>query len=326
MLFEKDHQPPEDGKPKNVVLRTFKALGTVNTIYVPGQGDKDAVDAAARRIMALDDMLSVFKPDSEISKVNAAAGRESISVGDDAMRLLERAVFFSRISGGAFDVTAGPLVDVWGIGTGKHFVPGEGEIEQARSLVGYEDVILDAAQSRAMLRREGQKIDLGGIAKGFAADEAGRVLTEHGVKSALVNLGGNIVAIGKRPDGEPWSIGVQDPEKQTGTYMGTLDISDRTVVTSGANEQFFYKDGVKYHHIIDPRTGYPAVSDLLSVTVVGRCSMDMDALATAVFVEGMIKGVELANRLDAQAVLIRQDGSIFVTKALKNQFHIIYDY
>ena len=117
---------------------------------------------------------------------------------------------------------------------------------------------------------------------------------------------------------------MQHPEKQTGAYVGALDIRDKTVVTSGANEQFFYKDGVKYHHIIDPRTGKPASSDLLSATVVGRCSMDMDALATAVFVTGMEKGVEMVSRLGAQAVLIRLDGSVFVTKALENQFRFIY--
>jgi thiamine biosynthesis lipoprotein len=234
--------------------------------------------------------------------------------------VLKRAVFFSEASGGSFDITAAPLVALWGIGKKGTFIPETSEIEAAKALVGYRDIIIDEENSRVMLRRRGQRINLGGIAKGFTADAVKDTLLSYGIDSALVNLGGNVAAIGSKPGGEPWTIGIQDPTKPTGAYIGVVEVRDKTLVTSGANEQFFIHGGVRYHHIIDPRTGMPADTGLLSVTAIGGCSMDMDALTTAVFVLGMEKGMELLQRFGAQAVFVKTNGEVYVTEGLRASF------
>jgi thiamine biosynthesis lipoprotein len=148
------------------------------------------------------------------------------------------------------------------------------------------------------------------------------LIVSLGIGSALVNLGGNVAAIGSKPDGGPWTIGIQDPTKPTGAYIGVVEVRDKTLVTSGSNEQFFVRDSVRYHHIIDPRTGMPADMDLLSVTAIGSCSMDMDALTTAVFILGMEKGTELLKRFGAQAVFVKTNGEVYVTEGLRNNFRL----
>ena len=187
----------------------------------------------------------------------------------------------------------------------------------------YRKLILEEEDHRAALIYEGQAIDLGGIAKGYAAEEVKRVLIENNVKSALINLGGNILAIGVQPDGEPWKIGIQNPMEPTGTYFGTLAVADKTVVTSGSNERFFIKDGIRYHHILDPRTGMPARSEILSVTAVCDCSTDADALTTSVFVLGPERGMELAQKLKAEMIFVTENLDVMVSNGLRGQFNLL---
>jgi FAD:protein FMN transferase len=303
--------------------RVFKALGTVNSISVPAIADNEGVYAAVKRVMDIDDMMSAFKPDSEIYRINESAGMDFVEVSEGTMQLLKRSRYFSEISEGAFDITAAPLVNLWGIGKKSRYIPEEDKIRQAKSLVGYRGMILDEANRRVMLARRGQSVGLGGIAKGYAADEVRRVLREHGIKNALINLGGNIWAMGKRNADEPWRIGVQDPLEPTGNAMGHLLIENETVVTSGSYEQCFFKNGVRFHHILDPRSGRPAATGLLSVTVIGNCSMDMDALTTAVFVLGLTKGMRLLRRLDVRAIFVDTAREVFVTNCLQDSFEFM---
>jgi len=304
------------------VKRIFTALGTVNSISVPDCTNDEAIYAAVKRVMDIDDTLSVFKPNSEISRINTNAGVDFVTVGGDTMRLLQRSLFFSEASEGAFDITAAPLINLWGIGKKQRYIPNEDQTGKARSLVGYQDLILDEVNGRAMLARRGQSISLGGIAKGSAADEVRRILKQHGIRNALVNLGGNIWAMGKKYNSQPWRIGVQDPTEPTGIFMGDLLIEDQTVVTSGSYEQYFDQNGVRYHHILDPRSGNPAATGLLGVTAVGSCSMDMDALTTAVFVLGIEKGAQLLQCIGAQAVFIDIDRNVYVTEGLREKFSL----
>jgi thiamine biosynthesis lipoprotein len=183
--------------------------------------------------------------------------------------------------------------------------------------------------SSAALRNKGQKLDLGGIAKGFAADEAKRILIENGVKSALINLGGNILTLGNKEDGSPFRIGIQNPLRQTGQFIGVLSASDRTIVTSGTNERFFVKDGIRYHHIINPHTGYPAQTGLLSVTVVCENSMYADALTTSLFVLGVEKGLKLLEQTGDEAIFITDGNStgngmqMIMTKEIIKKFESV---
>ena len=265
---------------------------------------------------------SVFKPYSEISAINANAGVGFVSLSSDTMLLLKRSLYFSRITEGVFDITAAPLIALWGIGKKHNFIPSKKEISHVKRLCNYHGLILDETNSRAMLAHRGQSINLGAIAKGYAADEVKRILGESGIQNAMINLGGNIWAVGEGPSAQSWMIGIQNPMEPTGEAMGHLLVRDQTIVTSGSYEHFFIKNGMRYHHILDPRTGQPAKTNLLGITVIGNCSMDMDALATSVFIMGYEKGTQLIERMGAQAIFIDTSQNVFITKELRDKFHL----
>jgi FAD:protein FMN transferase len=314
----------ETEKSEKNVTRIFKALGTVNSIHVPCCIDKGTVDLAVERVNEIDDRMSVFKQNSDIYRVNYNSGASFFPVHTDTFELIKKAAFFSALSEGAFDVTVSPLIELWGIGRKVISVPETDDIEDARSLTDYKSIIIDEENLSVMLKKRGQRIDLGGIAKGYAADEVKRILLEHGIKNAIINLGGNVVAIGMSPANENWIIGIQNPFAQTGAFIGTVDLKDETAVTSGLNEKYFIRDGIRYHHIIDPRTGMPADTGIASVTVIGGCSADMDGLSTAVFVLGIEKGINMIRKLGAEALIIGTSGSVLITEGLKSRFRFMY--
>lgn len=303
--------------------RCFNALGTINYIKIFNFENEEIIDAAVNRIFEIEKVMSAFKERSDIGRINKNAGGGFTAVCQDTIILLKRALEFSQMSSGAFDITVRPLVELWGIGKKKNFVPDKREIRETIKLVNYRDILIDSEQSCAALRHPGQAVDLGGIAKGYATDEVRRILLENNVTNALINLGGNIEVIGTRPDGLPWQVGVQNPLASTGKYIGTIGLLDKTIVTSGSNERFFIKNGIRYHHIIDPRTGDPAQSSLLSVTVVCDRSVDADALTTALFVMGIEPGMELVTKLQVQAVFITEGLDVIVTSGLKDSFKML---
>lgn len=302
--------------------RVFYGLGTINSIRIFGDDPLEAVQEAEGRVAEIENRMSVFKQDSDIGLLNRKSGTGFQKLHRDTFGLLEKSVWFGNFTHGAFDITSRPLSELWGINRRGSFVPSEAAIQRLLPLVDYKSLRLDPEISGAFLGKAGQSIDLGGIAKGYAADEVRRILLEHGIRNAMVNLGGNVVAVGNRPDGSPWRVGIQNPLEPTGTYLGILTVSDSSVVTSGSNERFFIKDGVRYHHILDPRTGRPAQSSLLSVTVVCPCSADADALATACFVLGVEKSLPLLEQADAQAVFLSDDLTVRVTEGMQNQFRL----
>lgn len=301
------------------LIRRFEALGTLNEIIVFGE-DSRALEPAEARVREIDARMSVFRAESDIALLNAAAGKAAVPVHAETLRLLEYAKQFAVFSGGAFDVTIRPLTALWGIGEKEERIPDAWEIRRVRRRVGSCALACDARRGTAFLKKAGQAVDLGGIAKGYAADEVKRILREHGVQNALVNLGGNIAVLGARPDGHPWSIGVQNPAAARGADLGILQIAAGSVVTSGVNERFFIQNGRRFHHLIDPRTGRPAQSGLLSVTVLCARSMDADALSTALFVLG-VRGLPLLRKYGAEAVFAMGNGQLFTTKGLAGRFH-----
>jgi thiamine biosynthesis lipoprotein len=303
--------------------RCFNALGTINYIKIYNFENEEVIDTAVKRIFEIEQVMSAFKESSDIGRINKNAGNGFAAVCKDTIILLKRALEFSQMSSGAFDITVRPLVELWGIGKKKNFVPDSREINKTIKLVNYRDILIDSTQSCAALRRPGQAVDLGGIAKGYAADEVRRILLENNVSTALINLGGNIEVIGTRPDGLPWQVGVQNPLAPTGKYIGTIGLFDKTIVTSGSNERFFVKNGIRYHHIIDPRTGEPAQSSLLSVTVICDCSVDADALTTALFVLGIESGMDLVAKLQVQAIFVTEGLDVIVTTGLEDSFKLL---
>lgn len=227
------------------------------------------------------------------------------------------------MSGGAFDVTVGPVVKAWGIGTDKPQIPPDLALKELVSLVGYADVHLDEASNKASLQRPGQIVDVGGIAKGYAGDVAKDIYQTNGTKSAFINLGGNVVVLGNKPDGSAWNIGIQNPRAETGDVVGFVHVSDKAVVTSGDYQRYFEKYGQRYCHIIDPQTGYPAESGLMSVTIIASSSVEADGLSTAAFVLGLEKGLDLIRRYgQAEAIFITTAKKIYVTKGLEGNFQL----
>lgn len=296
-------------------------MGTIITQKVYGKDASKATDEVFDRIGWLEKTMTINDSGSEIDKLNDMAGKEGVKLSRESIFVLETAKKYSELSDGAFDVTVGPLVKSWGIFTENPRVPGKDEINNLLKLVDYKSIILDKSTLTAKLEKPGQIADLGGIVKGYAGDEAVKIYKKYGIKSAYINLGGNVVVLGCKPDGTQWKVGVQNPRAENGKFIGILNLSDKTVVTSGDYERYFEKDGVRYHHILDPKTGYPSDSDLISTTIVADNSIDADALSTSAFVLGLDKGMKLIESLGGiDAVFITKDKKVFVTEGLKDKF------
>jgi thiamine biosynthesis lipoprotein len=260
---------------------------------------------------------------TELIEVNRNAGTRPVEVSADTFYVVERGLEYSRMTNGAFDVSIGPLVDVWGIGTEYAGVPAEEEIERHLALVDYRKVELDPVDQTIYLPEEGMALDVGGIAKGYAAEEVARILRDEGIEHALLDFGGNILAVGVKPDGSQWRIGIQNPQQSRGEFLGIVEDEAMTVVTSGDYERFFTEDGVRYHHIIDSRTGYPARTGLSSVTIVSGDSTEADALSTAVYVMGVERGAELIESLEGiEAAFVTKDRSVYMTSGMPERFNV----
>lgn len=305
------------------VYRQFYSLGTVIGLKAFGDNGSKAIDKAVERLNEIDDKMSVFKGYSEISRINANAGKCPQQVSPDTYFVINKAVRYSEKSGGAFDPTIRPVIGSWGIRTDHEGIPGSEELKQKLGLVNYKGIVLDGNNCTVMLDHENMAIDLGAIAKGYAADEVKSIFLENSVESAIIDLGGNIFALGKKPDGMLWNIGVQHPFSLRGEYVGTLRVSDKSIVTSGDYERYFIMGGRKYHHIMDPSTGYPSDNGVISTTIISGCSIDGDALSTCAYVMGLEKGIEFIEAFEgADAIFITKDSKIYATSGIKGKFKL----
>lgn len=314
-------------KGKNTVIKEeIYALGTVIQIQIYDADEekaKKAIEESEKRVQEIENKMTVNKEKSEVILINENSGINSVQVSPDTFYVIQKAKKYSDLSGGAFDLTVEPIVKLWGIGTENARVPKQEEIDALLGLVDYNDVLLDESTNQVKLNREGQAIDLGAIAKGYAGDEVKKILKEHGIKTAFVNLGGNVVTLGSKLDGSPWRIGVQNPLDERGKHIAVIEVVDETLVTSGNYERYFIEDGKRYHHIIDPKTGYPAEAGIISSTIVTNSSIDADALSTSVYVLGLEKGMELIESLEnVEAVIVTEDKKIYVTSGLKDRFKL----
>ncbi|OGW61973.1 MAG: hypothetical protein A2V83_03810 [Nitrospirae bacterium RBG_16_64_22] len=298
--------------------RSQYLMGTVVTITVAGLDRDDAdraMNAAFEEIRRLEGILTFFSEDSDLGRINAAAGERPVGVSAETIEVLAEARRISDRSGGAFDATIGPLVSLWGFEVKERFVPPKEEIERARTLVNWRNMAVDPELGTVRLERRGMKVDLGGIAKGYAADRAAETLRKHGVSRALVAVAGDIRAVGEKAVGVAWHVGIQHP-REPGAVLGSLKIADRSVSTSGDYERYFIKDDVRYHHILDPATGRPAAASR-SATVLAPTTTLSDALSTAAFVLGPEKGIALVRSVPgAEAIIVDREGRVHVTPGL----------
>lgn len=292
--------------------RQIFAMDTVMSLTAYGRNCEEAVDAAEKEIRRLDGLLSTGNPDSEISRLNAA-GRSSVS-GDTAA-LFDGARGVYESTGGLFDVTVYPLMELWGFPTGEYHVPTEEEVAKTLPLVDGSRIRMTGSQVQL---GEGQRVDLGGIAKGYTSARIMEIYRQYGIRSGMVSLGGNVQVLNGRPEGSGFRIGIRNPAGGDG-IAAVLEVKDRAVVTSGGYERYFEENGNTYIHILDPRTGYPAGGDLASVTVVSEDGMLADALSTALYIMGLEDALSYWKDCGGnfELVLITKRGEIYATEGLE---------
>lgn len=310
-------------KKGKVTFKEFYAMGTVMQLTVYGKKSREAVLEAVKRIEEIENKMSVFKDESEISMINKNAGFGPQKVSEDTYYVINKAKRYCSLSDGAFDVTIKPIVNLWKIDSGKPELPDKNEIKEKLKLVNYKDIILDKKNVTISLKYKNQAVDVGGIAKGYAADEVKKIFIKYGIKSAIINLGGNIVVLGKKEGVKLWKVGIQDPLKSRGEFAGIISAADKSIVTSGNYERYFEAGGKKYHHIIDPKTGYPSESEIISVSVISDLSIDGDGLSTGLYVMGINKAYSQIEALEGvDAVFITSDKKIYVTSGIKDNFKL----
>ncbi|MDR2797687.1 MAG: FAD:protein FMN transferase [Treponema sp.] len=286
-------------------------LGTICSINLYEQGSPQIYETLFSRLREIELTMSATKADTTVDRINKNAGIRPVPVPLDLMEVLEQALRYAALSEGAFDPTIGPLVQRWAIGSEYPRIPEALEIEETLSLINWQDVVIDREVATVFLRRSGMALDLGAIAKGYAADEVAGILQKAGIKGAIIDLGGNIFAYGTKQQGEPWRIGIQNPLSTRGAYLGILAVQHKSIVTSGVYERYAEIDGKRYHHILSTQDGYPVSNGLLSVTIIADHSIDADALSTAAFALGYEKGRALVESVDhAEAIFIFEDKRI----------------
>lgn len=304
---------------KTVASESRLLLGTSCKITIYDYPTEDIFLQAFERIADIEQKMSIRISSSEVSLINQNAGIKPVIVSEDTFLVIKEALEVAKLSNGAFDPTVGPLVSAWNIGSDDARVPPQEEINSLLPLIGYDMVTLSEKDKSVYLEKEGMMLDLGGIAKGYAADEVAKILVANNVEKAIINLGGNVLTLGTRVDDTKWRIGVQNPEAERGGYVMIVNLEDQALVTSGPYERFLEVDGVIYHHILDTNTGYPVVTNLTSASIIGSNSFISDALSTAIYSLGLEKGLALINSIDGvEALFIDDNDNIYISDGFKD--------
>lgn len=301
--------------------QTRVVLGTVCTVQLFEKGKPKYYDTLFARLSEIEERMSVNIPSSDIARINTAAGIEAVEVHEDTFTVVKAALEFAELTDGAFNPAGGALVQLWNIGSDSPHLPSREEIDRVLPLCDWRSVVLKegvkqasgaAVKPSVFLTQKGSALDLGGIAKGYAADEIARMIRGFGIQGAIVDLGGNIYAVGEKTGGNAWKVGIKNPFDSAGAPVLAVGLKDCSVVTSGVYERFFEKDGRRYHHLLDFADGRPADNALMSVTIIHRSSMSADALATAVFIMGKDKGTDFLQKQNIFGLCIDRNKEIGV--------------
>lgn len=308
------------------ISNTYYNLGTINevTLYdVNKKTGEKILEECGSILMDIDNKMSNTIKSSDVSKINKNAGKAYTKISKDTYYVIKKSIEFSNISNDTFDISVGPLIDLWSIGTDNAKVPNKEEIENILPLVDYSKILLNDENLSVKLSEKNMKIDLGGIAKGYAADKIYDYLKSENIKSAIINLGGNILTLGSKNNDQPFSIGIQDPTMPRGNSIGNIKVSNKSVVTSGIYERYIEKDNKIYHHMLNPHTGYPFENNLNSVTIVSDESIICDALSTTTFGLGLDNGMKLIESLNnVDAIFITKNKKIYLSSNLKDKFNL----
>lgn len=294
--------------------KTGTYFDTVIQITLYDKSKVSCIDECFQMADHYEKLLSRTISSSDVSKINAANG-SYVTVDADTLELIKKGLHYCEISDGKFDITVGALSDLWDITDNPGIVPSAAKIATAQKTVGYQN--LKISGNKVALKKKNARLDLGGIAKGYIADKMKSYLQQQGVTSAMINLGGNVLTVGKKPDGTDYTVGIQKPFDEMNAAMGALKISDQTVVSSGIYERYFKLNNKIYHHLLDTTTGYPIENNLLGVTIICDHSVDGDGLSTTCFALGLEKGMKLIESLDdTEAVFITDDYQLHTSSGI----------
>ena len=314
--------PGEGSGPAPVSAQNF-LLDTLVTITIYDRDDRSVIEEAFDEISRLENILSAAVPGSDPDRLAQHAGGDYIEVSEYTAFLLTESARYTRASEGAFDCTVGPLVSLWGIKDSKGHYPSPEELAEALPLIDNGGVLIKD-HNMVMLKNAGMKVDFGAVAKGYIADRVKDLLVDRGIGSAVIDLGGNIVLIGSKPDGTPFRIGARDPAKGAADYFGVFEVSDISLVSSGSYERFFVYEGKAYHHILDVHTGFPADNDLLQVTILSGLSVAGDGFSTTAFLLGLDRGLRLINDTEGiEGVFVTKDKKVYVSDGIGDIFTIV---
>jgi thiamine biosynthesis lipoprotein len=322
MLFIGCSAVPTQSEPV-VVKRAQVHMGTLVTITSVARSEAAAQAAATAgfsEIHRLEQLLSTWIPASELSQVNASAGVTPVHVSPETMTVVQRAIQAGEMTHGGFNIAIGPAVEAWSVTEGQR-IPTESELEALRPLVDIQAVHVNRLKQTIFLEKAGMRIDVGGIGKGYAADQAVETMQKAGAVAGAVALSGDIKTFGRLPDGKMFPVGIQHP-REDGSVLAWIDLEDEAISTAGDYERFFERDGVRYHHILDPRTLQPA-RGCQSVTVIAREGVWADGLDTGIFVMGAERGMELVEQLpDVEAIIVDAEGRMLVSSGLKQRIRL----
>ena len=300
-----------DAEPQSIDLF---AMDTAMTLTAYGDHAADALTAAKTEINRLDALLSISSESGDIYALNRD---HTADFQADSLALLNRALEVSDSTGGVFDCTIEPVMEAWGFTTESYRVPSADELNTLLSNVDYRQVQVDGS---TVSIPDDVQIDLGGIAKGFTSDRMMQTFADNGITSGIISLGGNVQALGSKPDGSPWRVAVQDPENSEDNFA-VIEIEDEAVITSGGYQRYFEQDGTTYHHIIDPRTGYPADSGIISSTIISRDGTLADGLSTSLFIMGVDAAIAYwrGHSDEFDAILMDKSGKVYVTAGIADR-------
>lgn len=274
----------------------------------------------------LEHILSFYNDNSDITKINKNAGKDFVNISNSTFEIVKKSKYYSQLTNGLFDISVAPLVKAWGICNDNPEVLNKDTIDKLLPLINYNNIILDEENVSIMLNKENQKIDLGGIAKGYIADLIIDFYKENNVKSAIVNIGGNIKVLGKKSPKDLWKVGIYKPVKHSTDIICSLAVEDLSIVTSGVYERAFINNNKLYHHILDPCTGYPASTDIMSITIVNESSLLCDALATPLLIMGTFEASKFMQNHNIEGIIITTNNKIIISKNLLNKFNLHEDY
>ncbi|MGL4914442.1 MAG: FAD:protein FMN transferase [Romboutsia sp.] len=304
--------------------RTEIFMGTPIKLTLYNESNEEILDKAFEKVSKIEDTLSINKPGTELDNLNAKSGISPVVLSEMSYDIIRKALEYSKLSDGGYDVSIGPLIKLWSIGLPEAKVPTQEEINEVIKLIDYSNIDMNDSNREVFLSKKGMIVDLGSIAKGYVADELVKLLKDEGIEKAIIDLGGNIYALGYKEENKKWRIGIQNPFDDRGNVVGTIDVANKSVVTTGVYERFIEKNGKKYHHILNPKTGYPYETNIAGVSIVADHSIDADALSTLVFTKGLEEGLKFVNELEnVDAIFITNKKEIYTTKGIKDNFKIM---